>query len=65
MLPSIYKFSLSVCLFVLYPINVKTAEPIREKKLMHETESSRSIETWVKLIIKEKIKFKNFLFAPY
>ena len=26
---SIYKFSLSVCLFVcLYPINVKTAEPI-------------------------------------
>ena len=29
---SIYKFGLSVCLFVcLYPINVKTAEPIRPK----------------------------------
>ena len=28
----IYKFSLSVCLFVcLYPINVKTTEPIRPK----------------------------------
>ena len=34
--PSIYKFGLSVCLFVclsvsLYPINVKTAEPIGPK----------------------------------
>ena len=29
---SIYKFGLSVCLFVcLYPINVKTAEPIGPK----------------------------------
>ena len=29
---SIYKFGVSVCLFVcLYPINVKTAEPIRPK----------------------------------
>ena len=30
--PSIFKFGLSVCLFVcLYPINVKTAEPIGPK----------------------------------
>ena len=33
--PSIYKFGLSVCLFVcLYPINVKTAEPIWPKFCM-------------------------------
>ena len=35
LLKSIYKFGLSVCLFVcLYPINVKTAEPIGPKFFM-------------------------------
>ena len=42
--PSIYKFGLSVCLSVcLYPINVKTAEPIGPKFFVGHKENMFTI----------------------
>ena len=44
---SIYKFGLSVCLFVcLYPINVKTAEPIGPKFFVGSRVTPQKVYGW-------------------
>ena len=57
---SIYKFGLSVCLFVcLYPINVKTTEPIGPKFCVGHHVTPGKVYEWSKF---KKNVFKGFLF---
>ena len=64
---SIYKFGLSVCLFVclsvcLYPINVKTAEPIGPKFFVgHHVTTGKVYDEWSKFQIFVSIKIRSSL----
>ena len=65
---SIYKFGLSVCLFVclsvcLYPINVKTAEPIGPKFFVGSRVTPGKVYGWSNLqkCASIKIRFLKFL----
>ena len=62
---SIYKFGLSVCLFVclsvcLYPINVKTAEPIRSKFFVGHLGTPGKVYEKSKFQIFVSIKIRSF-----
>ena len=60
---SIYKFGLSVCLSVcLYPINVKTAEPIGPKFFVGHHMTTGKVYEWSKFQIFVKIR-ELFLFC--
>ena len=63
---SIYKFGLSVCLFVclsvcLYPKNVKTAEPIGPKFFVGHLGTPGKIYEWSKFQIFVSIKIRSSL----
>ena len=59
---SIYNFGLSVCLFVcLYPINVKTAEPIGPKFFVGHLGTPRKVYEWPKFQIFVSIKIRSSL----
>ena len=63
---SIYRFGLSVCLFVclsvcLYPINIKTAEPIGPKFFVGHLGTPGKVYEWSKFQIFVSIKIRSSL----